>query len=415
MSDAERLEGQQKLIADIASGMSLQQTLQGIARYIERQTSDTFCSIVLLQGNLLRRGAAPSMPSSFQDALDGLIIGPRCGSCGTAAYTGQQIISRDVARDPLWEGYAQWLIDNYGMHACWATPITSAAGQVLGVFSMYRRVHGEPSEKEQALIRTAVHLAALAIERSSYETEISHVKEIMESTSRAKSQFFANMGHELRTPLAAILGYTDLISEELHAGANDSLRTDLSNIKVAAQQLQKLVTNLLDIARLDIGQIKPQTESFDARELLNRIVAKAAPIYDRKHNHFAFECEGELGVLNTDSALIERVLEVFLDNANKFTSDGKIHMTARRTAVAESESLVVSISDTGIGMNEQQLENLSQIFFLGDPTSTRRHGGSGLGLAVAYGLCHLLGGSVEVRSEVGKGSTFTISIPNQIR
>lgn len=413
-ADIQRLAGQQCLDQMIAKGAPLSQILEAIALFIEQQTEETFCSITLLQGNLLRRGATPSMPASFQDAMDGLIIGPRCGSCGTAAFTKKQVITNDVATDPLWEGYARWLIDNYGLHACWSTPILGTHGQVLGVFSMYRRAPGMPSPHQRSLIDIATNLASVAIERWHGDNELREAKEQAESASRAKSLLLANMGHELRTPLNAIIGYTELIEDELGVVNPPSWHDDLRNIKAAAQQLATLVTNVLDIARLDTGQIQPQAVEFDAQQLVRRAADKFSPLCERKGNRFTVTCAQSLGTMMSDNAKIERILDILLDNANKFTSNGDVILRAERARDGNRDWLVIVISDSGIGMNEHQLESLSQIFFLGDPTSTRRHGGSGLGLALSYGMCRLLGGTIEVQSAAGHGTTFTVRLPTAI-
>jgi len=178
--------------------------------------------------------------------------------------------------------------------------------------------------------------------------------------------------------------------------------------------LVTLVSNMLDIARLEAGQLPPQPGEFDAQQLMQRLADKFAPLCNRKGNRFTLECVQPLGSMVSDGVKIERLLDILLDNANKFTSNGNVVLRAARVHDDGRDRLVITISDTGIGMNAQQLENLSQIFFIGDPTSTRRHGGSGLGLALSYALCRLLGGSIEVQSTVGQGTTFTVRLPATI-
>ncbi len=164
--------GQRRVFELIAKAAPLKDTLWVLAQFVEDLSDKTFqASIMLLDANgvNLRPSAAPSLPESFIQAIDGLVIGPRAGSCGTAAYRGEQVISSDIANDPLWADYADWIISNYGLQACWSTPILATDGKVLGTFAMYYNEPRTPTAADLELIETSVQLAGIAIERKQAE------------------------------------------------------------------------------------------------------------------------------------------------------------------------------------------------------------------------------------------------------
>lgn len=181
------LGGQARVLERIARGAPLQDVLEAIVTLIESAAPGMLCSILLIDrdGKRLRHGAAPHLPASYNAAVDGLEIGPRAGSCGTAAFTRQPVIVRDVQVDPLWENYRA-LADPYGLRACWSTPIFSAAGRVLGTFAMYYREPRVPTSAEQDLIATATDLAGIAIARHRAE------EALRESEERFSKAFHAN-------------------------------------------------------------------------------------------------------------------------------------------------------------------------------------------------------------------------------
>src|SRR5206468_7689477 len=181
------LGGQSHVRERIARGAPLPEVLDAIVTLIESAAPGMLCSILLLdrEGRRLRHGAAPTLPATYNAAVDGLEIGPRAGSCGTAAFRGQAVVVRDVQVDPLWERYRA-LAAPHGLRACWSTPIRSAAGRVLGTFAMYYREPREPTAAEQELITTATDLAGIAIERARAE------EALRESEQRFAKAFHAN-------------------------------------------------------------------------------------------------------------------------------------------------------------------------------------------------------------------------------
>lgn len=198
--------GQSKILQKIASNAPLSEILERLVLLIEAQSPGMFCSVLLLSedGDHVRHGAAPSLPKEYVAAIDGLLIGPKNGSCGTAIYRGEPVVVSDIAVDPLWEDYRDLAIAN-GLRACWSTPILSGRGKVLGSFAMYYQEPRTPSGDEADLTEVATRIAGLAIEHHA-------AREILARTQAqlAQASYAADKGK-------AALSSTDEINQELKA------------------------------------------------------------------------------------------------------------------------------------------------------------------------------------------------------
>jgi PAS domain S-box-containing protein len=159
------LAGEKRVLEMVARGDSLTEILNSLCRLVEQQASGVLASILLLEGDRLRNGAAPSLPKAYTDAIDGAVIGPSAGSCGTAAYRGEQVIVEDTATDPLWADYRDLALP-HSLRACWSTPIFSSQGKVIATFAMYYREPRSPSPRDQEIIEQITHLAGVSIERN---------------------------------------------------------------------------------------------------------------------------------------------------------------------------------------------------------------------------------------------------------
>jgi PAS domain S-box-containing protein len=180
------LAGQNLILEKIASGADLAEVLASLLRLIESQSGGMLCSILLLDedGVHLRHGAAPSLPESYNKAIDGLIIGPNAGSCGAAAYFGKPVVVTDILTDALWDDYRESAV-KHGLRACWSSPILLHTGQVSGTFAMYYRVSRGPGPEEQRLTQTATHIASIAIERQRAEQSLRESEERSRAILRA--------------------------------------------------------------------------------------------------------------------------------------------------------------------------------------------------------------------------------------
>lgn len=226
-----------------------------------------------------------------------------------------------------------------------------------------------------------------------------------------KTAFIANMSHELRTPLTAILGYCELVQDDLRAGDLASGGDDLARVERAARELLARIEEVLDMAKIEAGEIELNPRSFDVRDMLQATVDAAMPAAIQSGNTLSLHCLGELGFARTDGVRLRHSLERLLSNACKFTRDGEIIVRAERMRIDNAAWLRMEVHDSGEGMNAEQVTYIFEPFMQVDNSATRKHGGIGLGLAITKRLVTLLGGTIAVRSRQGYGTMFVISVP----
>jgi PAS domain S-box-containing protein len=239
--------------------------------------------------------------------------------------------------------------------------------------------------------------------------ELDKAREAAEIANRAKSQFLANMSHELRTPLNAITLYTELLRDEATDRGLDAFLPDLKKIHGAAKHLLALINDVLDLSRIESGQLELHPETFDIRAMVRDVVTTIQPLAQKNANRFEVDCPDGIGAMYADLTKVRQSLFNLLSNACKFTEGGVVRLEVRRDE--EGGWLVFRVRDTGIGMSPEHLGTLFRRFFQVDPSATRRFGGSGLGLVITRHFCQAMGGDIKVESKPGGGSTFTIRLP----
>lgn len=244
-------------------------------------------------------------------------------------------------------------------------------------------------------------------EQKRVEEELAAAKAQAEEANRAKSQFIANMSHELRTPLSAVIGYAEMLEEEVAELGQPTILEDLRKIHGNARHLLALINDVLDLSKIEAGKMEAHPERFDVAKLLAEVARTVGALAQKKGNRLELEVGPGLGEMRSDLVKVRQILFNLLSNAAKFTENGTITLRAAR----EGDALLFEVRDTGIGMSEEQQARLFQRFNQADPSTTRRYGGTGLGLAITKAFCALLGGEIAVASRPGEGSAFTVRLP----
>ena len=260
-------------------------------------------------------------------------------------------------------------------------------------------------------LETSNQMALQQLEEIKTKSEaLQTAQKAADAASQAKSQFLANMSHELRTPLNAIIGYSEMLQEEADDLGTPEIKPDLQKIHGAGKHLLGLINDILDLSKIEAGKMSLYLETFEIQALLNEVAATVQPLVQKNGNQLILEVAADIGSMHADITKIRQTLFNLLSNASKFTDKGTVRLRARRQA----ENLVFEVIDSGIGMTPEQVGRLFQAFAQADSSTSKKYGGTGLGLALSRKFCQLMGGDMTVSSEAGKGSTFTATIPAQV-
>ena len=267
-----------------------------------------------------------------------------------------------------------------------------------------------PILDEDGTVREWVGTHTDISDRKQAEADIAAAKESAEAANLAKSQFIANMSHELRTPLSAVIGYAEMLEEEVEDLGEVRLLADLKKIESNARHMLSLINDVLDLSKIEANRISLFAERFEADALVTEVATSVESLIEKKSNTLKVE-KANLGPMNTDQVKLRQCLYNLLSNASKFTENGTITLAAKRETVDGTDWLEFAVADTGIGMTEEQLGRLFERFAQADASTTRQFGGTGLGLALTRAFSRKLGGDVTVTSVPGQGSVFTVRIP----
>jgi signal transduction histidine kinase/DNA-binding response OmpR family regulator len=307
---------------------------------------------------------------------------------------------------------------NQGLRGTFALLATLGVLGLAALSLVIGKLHRNSVELEQRVLARTEDLSLAnaelqnhIAERERTQAQLRMAKEEAEEANRTKSQFLASMSHELRTPMNAIIGYSEMLIEEVEDLGQEELEPDLQKIRGAGKHLLSLINDILDLSKIEAGKMDLYLESFDVRDMVNEVASTIAPLVEKNANTLNVRCSEGVGTMHADLTKVRQSLFNLLSNASKFTQNGTIDLEAERSTEDGKEQVVFRVRDTGIGMNEEQLEKLFQAFTQADASTTRKYGGTGLGLTITRHFCEMMEGSISVKSREGEGTTFSIHLP----
>jgi len=395
----------------ILGGGHLKDVLEHIAEAVEDHAPGARCSILMLDkdGSTLRHCAAPSLPAAYNHAIDGISIGPNVGSCGTAAFIGAEVSVSNIETDPLWADYKD-LARVYGLGACFSSPITNAEHKTLGTFALYYDQPTEPPSEHLEVVRLFTHLAGIALERSVSEERGAELQSQLRQSQKmdAMGQLAGGIAHDFNNILSVIRNYAIFVRDEF--SPENPAREDVEEIVRASDRAGDLVRQLLAFARKDGAN--PQVLD------LNDTVGDSQKLFRRTmHENLSLSVELAPGHPSTEmdpGQLDQIILNLVVNARDAMPEGGSLTIATGYETVdhphphlAIGPYVTLSVTDTGCGVTDAIKGRIFEPFFTTKPPGE----GTGLGLAMVYGIVDAAGGHVAVDSAPGRGATFTLYLP----
>ena len=326
---------------------------------------------------------------------------------GRALLEGRIVQVADVLADPEY----RWIEaqERTGFRTVLAVPLLRE-GNPIGALVLARSVVRPFTDKQIELVTTFADQAVIAIENVRLFEEIQDTSRQLAEASQRKSEFVASMSHELRTPLNAIIGLTEMMVTNAARFGMEKAQEPLLRVNRAGTHLLGLINQVLDLAKIEAGKLELNPQSLQLAPLIVEVVGTARQLAEQNENRLVVETQENLGALTVDPMRLTQILLNLLSNACKFTKQGEVALHVRKV-VDRHNWIEFAVADSGIGMTAEEQAKLFQDFIQADSLTTRRYGGTGLGLALSRKLARMMGGDVTVTSEPGKGSVFTVRLP----
>ncbi len=369
------------------------------------------CSIMKLEAGRLSVFAAPTADRNWWAAMSDLPAEEWHCSCGTAAFTGEPQFVENARTDPRWEKYLA-LAEQYDIRASWSYPILGRNRTVLGTVSLISSKRRQPSELHQDMLKVGAYLIASAWDNALAQADRVRVlaeKQAAVALANETAGFLANMSHEIRTPMNGILGALDLMRV---AGTEVERNELLISATESGEVLLNLIDEILDYSKLEHAGLELSPADTNLTELVHSIVGSLQPIAKKNNNELQVRIGADVpDVVRVDGLRLRQVLVNLVGNALKFTTDGRIEVTVETIETsAHAATIRFCVTDTGVGIPPDKLATVFERFRSLDQSFTRKCEGTGLGLSISNKIAELMGGKIEVESEVGVGSRFWLDV-----
>ncbi len=396
----------------LSAGFFLYLAVKNLQQARQRARHGETRAAELLREATAARKYADNILASMAESLvvldeRGMIIAINKACLELLGYTSEQLLGQPLHRIlPDFGSQASDMAPPIGAHEPVERSYRSANGNAVPVLFSHARLPGDGSSQAGS-----VCVASDITRLKAAEHNLREAKKVAEEASLAKSRFLANMSHELRTPLNAVIGYAEmLLEEEDERGLQDSV-PEIRKIQFAGKHLLGLISDILDLSKIEAGRMDIHLETFDVADMIDTVLGTVGPMIVKNRNKIDIHCPASIGFIHADLTKVRQILLNLLSNAAKFTKGGAIRLSVSRLMQGPTPMIQFLVADTGIGMTQDQITQLFQAFAQGDSSTSRRYGGTGLGLAITKAFTDMLGGTIEVQSQPGKGTSFIVRLP----
>jgi PAS domain S-box-containing protein len=406
-------DGESRILEMIARDARLEETLENLVGVLEAQFAGLLCSVLLLDedGQHVRHVTAPSLPKPYTKAIDGLCIGPKAGSCGTAMYRREPVVVTDILSDPLWEPY-RGIAEPYGLRACWSTPMLAPSGKALGSFAMYYREPRSPSPAETRALEMATHLAGIAIERRQAREERERLRQARADLAHIHrvtmmGELTASLAHEVKQPIAAAVSDASTCVRWLTRD-----HPDLEEAREAASRVvkdAKRAGEIINRTQLLFKKGTLERALIDVNEVIREMIVLLRGEATRYSISFRTELAENLPQVVGDRVQLQQVtMNLFMNSIDAMKDVDGTRELITKSQRAETEQLMVSVSDTGVGLPPQQAEQVFNAFF-----TTKPHG-TGMGLRISRSIIESHGGQLWAADNFPRGASFYFTLPTKV-
>ena len=347
------------------------------------------------------------------------------------AMTGHTVNITDIRKHKDHDFSGPWKFDqkfNYRTQSMLLVPMKNKEEEIIGIIQLVNSRKSSDSEKVISFSHENVRwIQSLASQAAVAITHVSLVQEIQKAYSEvaqardtameanaAKGKFLANMTHEFRTPMNAIIGYTEMLLEETLEKNQTEFHEDLQKIGSSAKILMHLINDILDLSKIESGKMEIRLESLKIQDIVQAAVDTIEPIAQKNNNTVKIHCDDNLGYMVADLTCVRQTLINLLSNACKFTENGEVSLEVHRVNKENTPWIIFSVRDTGIGIPQEKIRSIFSEFTQADSSINRKYGGTGLGLAISLRFCRMMGGKISAQSELHKGSVFTVNLPAKV-